>query len=729
MSKKNKTKSLDQIPDKEKKLASWTNQKFKESMVAKQSYTARWLDYLNAWDNTLYENIEKPSYKTNHVSNFIYSSIESMRPILFDNDPRFESVPVTADAMPYSQDINTALDWEWYRTNMTEMLFANSIYTFTLGTSVIMLTYSYDTPSEDGDVKPIPVSPLNIYPDPLATSVDDAEYIIYANYFHVNQLKDKYPDKAEFLQGANITYSELVNDRDDNARVNNQVLVLETWCRDYTTIDVEEVDEYGESVKKKKRKYPKGRVIVSAPELGLILEDKQNPYNTGRFPFFLFKDIDVPFQFWGEGEAKWLLSPQKQINDLYNQVIDNAKATANMQWIIDKNAGIPKGQLTNRPGLIIRKNPGSDVHRESPPSMPMYVQQMIETLKTDVEVVSGVHDVTRGETPSGIQSAAAIQALQEAAQTRIRLKVALHENTLGELGTEWVNRMKQFWKFNRFIPKRVDPNKTLATPIQNGAELQYVPSQMTNAEGQPQEYESIDLNPDVQLKYDYRVKIIGASTMQQSRASLLDQMIRLMQTPAEDGLPCVPREAVLDYLPNVNKQLIMQHFDKIKQEQQAQQQAQQASNEVAEQVQQLAQQIGQLSQMVQQLQAKDEAEEQQKRDDEIRYQGYQQGQNDAEILNTQIDKSGKLPPELLEEIAMMDDEELAELMQTNPEIFTAIQEQIGEKNGSFNDQITAPRDYQLVSPSGVRDISYNPSVGEDFVHTGDMQKLEQSSAN
>ena len=66
--------------------------------------------------------------------------------------------------------------------------------------------------------------------------------------------------------------------------------------------------------------------------------------------------------------AKYLLSPQQAVNDLSNQVIDNAKHTANMQWIIDKNAGIPKGELTNRPGLIIRKNPGAEVRRDSPPS-------------------------------------------------------------------------------------------------------------------------------------------------------------------------------------------------------------------------------------------------------------------------------------------------------------------------------------------------------------------------
>ncbi len=636
-------------------------------MLAKESYTDRWLQYLNAWDNSLYEDTYAPSYKTNHVSNFVYSSIESMRPILFDNNPRFEAIPVTPEAMEYTQDINTIIDWEWHRTNMQEILLANSIYTFTLGTSIIMLPYLYKNDvgsSTDGDVTPIAVSPFNLYPDPLATCVEDCEYLIYANYIHVNKLKQKYPEKADFLHGSDIQYSELVNERDDNAQVSNQVLVLEVWCRDYTTIDVEETDENGQKVKKKKSKYPRGRVIISAPELGIILEDKENPYKSGRFPFFLFKDIDIPFQFWGEGEVKWLMSPQKQINDLYNQVIDNAKTTANAQWVIDKNAGIPKGQLTNRPGLIIRKNPGTDIHRESPPSIPMYVQQMIDTLKVDMEVISGIHDVTRGETPTGIQSAAAIQALQEAAQTRVRLKVTLHENSLGLLGTEWIERIRQFWKFNRVIPRKTDATKQMPEMQLNGIEMQA--SIMANEE--PATYEMVTIKPEEQLKYDFKIKIIGASTMQQSRASMLDQMIRLMQTPAEDGMPCVPREAVLDYLPDVNKRLVMQYFQKLKEEQMAQQQQQMANNEVVQQVQMLGQQIQMLMQNVETLQNRANSEDEQRQQEELRYQGYQQGVAEAKTLNDKINKAGELPPELLEEIAVMDDSELGELLQQYPEL-------------------------------------------------------------
>ena len=191
-----------EIKEEEKKLAAEWQQKFKDAMSAKENTTANWMNYLNAWNNTLYEETSSASYKSNQVSNYIYSTIESMRPIMFDNRPKFEVVPVNKEALPFIGDINRALDWEWHRSGMQRIMIANSIYTFVIGTSVLMLPWQVSTkPNEDvdGNVTPIPVNPFNLFPDPLATSIDDAEYVIYASYQHVNILKRDFPDKAEFL--------------------------------------------------------------------------------------------------------------------------------------------------------------------------------------------------------------------------------------------------------------------------------------------------------------------------------------------------------------------------------------------------------------------------------------------------------------------------------------------------------------------------------------------------
>ena len=156
--------------------------------------------------------------------------------------------------------------------------------------------------------------------------------------------------------------------------------------------------------------------------------------------------------------------------------------------------------------------------------------------------------------------------------------------------------------------------------------------------------------------------------MQQSRASMLDQMIRLMQTPAEDGMPCVPREAVLDYIPDVNKRIVMQYFQKLKEEQMAQRQQEMANNQMVQQLQMLGQQVQMLMQNVEMLQNRANSEDEQKKQEEIRYQGYQQGVSEAKTLNAQIEKAGDIPPELLEEMATMDDESFSALLQEYPEL-------------------------------------------------------------
>src|SRR5690554_8129081 len=109
------------------------------------------------------------------------------------------------------------------------------------------------------------------------------------------------------------------------------------------------------------------------------------------------------------------------MNELNNAVLDNAKANENMPWIVDKNAGITKGGITNRPGLIIRKNPNSEVRREQPPGMPNYVINAIESYKGDMEQISGIFNTLKGDSETGVYTAQGILALQEADRKSTRL--------------------------------------------------------------------------------------------------------------------------------------------------------------------------------------------------------------------------------------------------------------------------------------------------------------------
>lgn len=65
------------------------------------------------------------------------------------------------------------------------------------------------------------------------------------------------------------------------------------------------------------------------------------------------------------------------------------------------------------------------------------------------ETITGANDVTQGRRPEGVQAAAAIQELQEAAQTRIRLKERNLNNSLNQLGSMVIKLMMQFYRGTR----------------------------------------------------------------------------------------------------------------------------------------------------------------------------------------------------------------------------------------------------------------------------------------
>lgn len=691
--------------EKERKLVEWVYSKFKQAYIAKAPLMDKWKEYMSAYKGTYFQNKNLPDYKSNEISNHVFSTIETIRPIMTDNNPKFLAVPSTPAGMEFSADVQTALDYEWDREKMSLKLPAQLIPMLVYGNAVWFVQWD-GKDGEYGNISIKPVDPFNIFPDPLAESIDNSEFLVYATYRNANQIKQQFPEKASAIEGSRITMSELVAERDNNDTQDaNQVLILEMWCRDWVTMD--------ETVEGKKQlKYPKGRVITCLPELGILLSDKKNPYKDGKFPFVLMKNYDIPFEFWGVGEVEQVMSPQHYVNELTNQIIDNAKNTANMQWIIDKNSGIGQGKLTNRPGLVIRKTPGSEVRRDTPPAMPSYVREQIEVLKKDIQDISGVFDSLKGEQQGSVTAASAILALQEASQARIRLKIKLMEASLSELAQIVYSRMQQFWKLDRWV-------------------------RITDVEGNPSFRE---IGAQV-LSNDYDLKVMAGSTMPVNRNAMLDLMIRLAQTNGEDGLPLVDRKAVLEFLPTGDKKAITDRFAEL-QAQQQQAQQQQLQQEQQMQMQQAQQQKGELDQSVteqvmsmlqQVIQASDltskqvdelimdkEQRDKKEYESQIEEKGYKRGLKDGKVQNKEEEEktpneetsdvneeekkmleqqllsenaqmeealnSQQIPDEVLEELlalAQQDPEMFSEILQNYPQLAEMLQQDIQNMNGGM----------------------------------------------
>lgn len=561
---------------KEEKIINRVLDMFKKAEQAKAPYVDIWKKCDEAYKGRI-DTSKKPEYKSDNTSNYIFSTLETIRPIMVAENPKFQVLPRLEKDFNKSYRVQQALDYEWTRTKMDTLLPKAILPALKIGTSVIGLFWNGED-GKLGNIEPKLISAYNLFPDPSALTIEDADYMIYACYQNVGKIIRQFPEKAEELKMAckKPDKEDLIHGQDSTHFSANSILVIECYMRDYEMI-TEQIEENGEKIEVRKMKYPKGRRIILAGDV--LLSDEENPYRDGKFPFVTFKCYDLEDSFWGMGEVEQLIKPQKHADSLTNQIIDNAKLTANCQWVKDRNSGIEPGSLSNRPGLIVTKNAGTDVRREQPPSIPAYVQNTVEMLKRDIEVISGVFDITRGERPASITSGVAINQLTQSAQSRIKLKMRYLENSLAELGSMWIQRIIQFWKLPRQLRAMVSIKDF--EKVQQDMQTQ---NQQFNV--QPPINGQVPIFTNLsgeEVDGDWDISVIGGSTMPVNKNTRLQQLISLSQTPAEDGLPMVDRQTILENSELANVEEILARFDAVKQQQA---QSQQASSEAMLQEQQ-----------------------------------------------------------------------------------------------------------------------------------------------
>lgn len=641
----------EQQSEEAKSLVGIVLQKYRKAYDAKSSLHKMWEDCYNAYMSEYFKQ-NLPDYKSQEISNYVFSTVETVIPIMVANNPKILVLPQKEEFQPKSDRVQRALDFEWQRTKFFSKLVLSCRSGLIFGTVPIMMIWDSNADNGLGNVKPVIVSPFNIFPDPSATCIEDAEFIIYATYKNVGEVIAEYPNKAALLRQSTgkpqDTYLAFGKDTTE-FNPDTSILYIEMFMKDYSMeVTIEEED--GEKYKVEKRKYPNGRRIIVAGDV--LLDDSENPYKDGQFPLVLWKCYDVPGRFWGKGEVENIISPQQAKCTITNAILDSATLTANPVWILDKNSGVEKNSLTNRSGLVVRKNPGTEVRREQPPALPAYIQNIIEVFNQDIEHISGVYDVTRGERPTGITAAAAIQALNEQAQGRIKLKVQQLEQMLSELGSLWLSRIQQFWDTKRNV-RIMDADYQL----------------------------KFDVVDKIDLDGDFDVIVAAGSTMAVNKTARLQQLIQMAQTQAEDGLPMVDRQTVLENADLPNLEEVMQRFAQIKQQQMMQQQAQAEAQMQQQLMMQQQQGDMQMQQAQQQAELQNQQSEQQAGRDldaseiqhmmEMQKMALQQ-QNEPVQSESGSNKMDALLP-AIQMIAQMSPEELLKAAENDPQIAQLIE--------------------------------------------------------
>lgn len=446
--------------DEETKLIKKCEGLFAKAKKAKAKYDYCWIDYYKMFRGKQWKE-ERPSYRASEVFNLVWQAIQSQVPIIMDARPKFEYLPQEPSDRQFSDMMNDLAQADWESNNwlftQTEVVYDSHVF----GTGLSCLKYD---PNKDKLVYHS-VDPFYMFPDPSAENFKfRCSYATQAEPWDLEKLKRMFPDKAEYIKSdvVNFTsekrvdlssvkyrspssdqlYVEVMGGYDNSGPT--EALVKTCYLEDETVLE-EEVKEGGDEPKiVKKLKYPRGRKVVYTSDV--VLHDTENEYEgDDLYPYQRLINYVLPRSFWGISEIEPLESPQRVFNKLVSYVLDVLYLMGNPIWIVDNTSGVDTQNIVNQPGLIVEKEPGSEVRREAGVQLQPYVLSLIDRIKEIVDQLSGSQDITRGIAPGSVTAASAIADLQNAAQTRMRLKMKNLDAYLQEFGQQYAARVLQFY--------------------------------------------------------------------------------------------------------------------------------------------------------------------------------------------------------------------------------------------------------------------------------------------
>jgi hypothetical protein len=269
-----------------------------------------------------------------------------------------------------------------------------------------------------GDVCVDVLSPFELYPDPIATTLEEAEWVVEEKVRSVEYVKRRYNVDLKADADAPIgpvesrLFSSAVYSQGDTAQYKG-VKVFEFWSRPST-------------------EFPSGKRCVWAQDQ-ILLEDDQ-PLDP--MPYVMFSGIRVPNRFWPTSVASQLRGPQVALNKIESQIAQNAERIGNPALMKSREANV---HYTGIPGEeILYSSTVQDAVPQYlvPPEVPTYVREQIDRITDSIQEISGMHEVSNATVPAGVTAASAINLLQEADDTRIGPEIQDMETQLAQAGTK-----------------------------------------------------------------------------------------------------------------------------------------------------------------------------------------------------------------------------------------------------------------------------------------------------
>jgi hypothetical protein len=252
------------------------------------------------------------------------------------------------------------------------------------------------------------VSVWDFHPDPSATSIDDAEYVIQRHRMNRQQLRNLislpffYREAIEecLAKGSNYEekyYENTIRDEDtEPAYVDNRYEVLEYWG----VLDAKFAREIGMDISNDLSELD--QVQINAWVCGNhVLRCVLNPFTPARIPYQVIPYEVHPYQVWGVGVAENMEDAQMLMNGHVRMAIDNLALAGNLVFDVDEASLVPGQNMDIFPGKIFRRQSGvtgTAINGLKFPSTANENIQMYQISRQLADEETGIPSIMHGQT-------------------------------------------------------------------------------------------------------------------------------------------------------------------------------------------------------------------------------------------------------------------------------------------------------------------------------------------
>ena len=491
-----KSESEDLYPTDEQeqaKITAWVQNRFIQAESARKPHEERWLRYYKAYRS--YVAPRRPGeWRSNVWMPISFYVIETILPRLAAQLPSAVVNPVGPEDVHPAETMEELLHWAEDKSELWMEQVKSVKDSLIYGTGVMKITYgektgynireepqmeesTFEQPTGEVDMDgnpitqtvaapPTPVMDENgqpvtetvrtpyftyqgpiaeavdiddFFPDPIASDIADARYVIHRVY------RDRAHLEKMYKQG------EYKRPPDD---------LWETYLTEFASLRRQsEIGLSNEGIPQRERDlfpllelWTDNFVITILGERGqgILLRAIRNPFAHGEKPFVKIVDHVVPHEFWGTGELEPLEGIQSALNSLWNARIDNVKLALNKMFAVVMDYMMDPNDLVIRPGGVIRMREGlplnqvfSEVQMGDVTSSSY---EEVQELERESEKAVGVSPYQTGqESPAYNRTATGVALISEQGNTRFSFKVTMAEHTgYKRLMRQYASILQQF---------------------------------------------------------------------------------------------------------------------------------------------------------------------------------------------------------------------------------------------------------------------------------------------